>query len=187
MGTGNRGTMNAKKIMAVFIILALVIIVVAIIFAFNQPQNGAGGEYNYSVKYSDTFQDAEGYTVEAQAGRTFAIAEIILKNNSVDGGIQTKAVVLHWKYTIDKVTYGLNELYTLKHPDYWDVKVEKGRSFTYTVVFEISKDAVGKRDASLSYDYLASGGLSLKYNSSLTPGNVSSFEPFADLRKIECL
>ncbi len=164
--------MEPKKIFAIIFALAIVAIVVGVIVTNSYVQKEPDGYYNYEIEYQDSFTSSAGVLVKPSEGRTFAIVDVVVENRNFGDGISTTPVVLVWKLTLDRVTYNLNSAFTLLHPDYWDVTIEKGKTWGYTVVFEIPKESVGKLDANISYSYTTiNNAPSLRYDENLVLPN----------------
>ena len=161
--------MQFKKMLILVTVIAIAAVVIGFIVTGINTSKGPDGSYNYEVEFTDSFEGRAG-TVTADTGKSFAIVEITLRNSGYSDGIETDVLVLTWRMTLDRVTYNANPAYTALHPDYWDVTVEKGKTWGYTVVFVVSEDYVGKKDLSIGYKYATLGDNkpSLTYDKDLT-------------------
>jgi len=159
--------MLSKKY-AALVVVAILAVGVGVVVTWGYVHKDADGYYDYDIEYSDSFKNGD-ITVTAPAGKTFAIVDIVVRNVNCDDGIPTSIAQLSWELTLDRMTFEPSPVYTLEHPDYPDgMKINKGRTWGYTVVFEIPQESAGKRDASLDYRYVTLGdGIDLRYDPEL--------------------
>ncbi len=160
-------SMLSKKYLAL-IVVAVLAVGVGVVVTWGYVHKDADGYYDYDIGYADSFENGDT-TIVAPTGKTFAIVEIVIKNVNYDGGIPTSITQMPWQLTVDRLTFEPSPVYTLEHPDYPDgMKINKGRTWGYTIVFEIPQESAGKRDASLDYRYVTLGdGIDLRYDPEL--------------------
>ncbi len=158
--------MLPKKYLAL-IVVSILAVGVGVVVTWGYVHKDADGYYDYDIGYSDSFENGS-ITVKAPAGKTFAIVDIVVKNVSYEAGIPTSITLLAWELTLDRMTFEASPIYTIQHPDYSDMRINEGRTWGYTVVFEVPQESAGKRDASLEYRFVSlSDKLDLRYDPEL--------------------
>lgn len=163
--------MPSKKLIAV-VLVAVLAVAMGFVVTWGYVHKDADGFYDYDISYSKSFEDADGNTVLSSPGKTFAIADVVVKNDSYAPGISTSVSIMVWELTLDRMKHEPNPAYTILHPGYSDgITINEGRTWGYTVVFEVSDESVGKRDAGLTYRYVSlTDKLDLRYDPDLRLG-----------------
>lgn len=144
--------MPPKKLILI-VAIAVVAIAVGLVVTWDYVHQDPDGYYEYDYEYATSFTDKNGDTITPSTGRTFVIVDIVLKNANCDEGISTNLVSLVWTLTLDRMTYEVSVAYTSVHPDYVSMTLNKGKTWGYSVVFEVPDESVGKRDLSIGYYY----------------------------------
>ncbi len=158
--------MLPKKYLAL-IVVGLLAVGVGVVVTWDNAHKDADGYYDYDISYSDSFE-SWSMTITAPKGETFAIVDVVVKNVSYEKGISTKPAFMYWELKLDSMTFNVSLTNTVLHPDYWDMKIDEGRTWGYTVVFLIPEEFADQRGASLDYWYLSLGEkLDLKYDPEL--------------------
>lgn len=144
--------MPSKKLV-VIIVVAFLALGIGYAVTWGYVHKEPAGSYDYDVTYAESFTTEKGLVITPTAGKTFAIADIVIKNDSYSSGIDTGVLMLAWTLTLDRMTFELDPVNTALHPDYVDMVLGEGRTWGYTVVFQVPDESVGKRDLSLNYHY----------------------------------
>lgn len=160
--------MPSKKLIAV-VFVAILAVGMGFVVTWGYVHKDADGFYDYDISYSKSFKNADGDVVLSSAGKTFAIVDVVVRNESYSPGISTSVVTMVWELTLDRMKHEPSPVYTVQHPGYSDsITINEGRTWGYTVVFEIPDESVGKRDAALTYRYVSlSDKLDLRYDPDL--------------------
>lgn len=160
--------MPSKKLVAL-VVVAMMAVGMGLVVTWGYVHKDADGCYDYDISYSKSFEDADGNAVLSSAGKTFAIVDVVVRNTSYSPGISTSVVVLVWELTLDRMKHEPNPVYTALHPGYPDgMTINEGRTWGYTVVFEVPDESVGKRDSEITYRYVSlSDKLDLRYDPDL--------------------
>lgn len=147
------GLMPPKTLVAI-VAVAILAVGLGVVVTWGYVHHDPDGYYDYDISYAESFETSAGAEIKPSAGKMFVIADIVLMNSGFDAGINTSMAILTWQFTIDRMTFDADPVATVAHPDYSNgLILNKGRTWGYTVVFEIPEESVGKRDASLGYAY----------------------------------
>ena len=144
--------MPSKKLVAI-IIVAILALGIGYVVTWGYVHKDPSGSYDYDISYADSFTTEQGVEVTPTVGKTFVIANVVVKNDNFSNGISTNVLMLAWTLTLDRMTFELDPINTALHPDYNELTINEGRTWGYTVVFQVPDESVGKRDLSLSYHY----------------------------------
>lgn len=134
--------MDAKKVFAIIIGVAVLAAGIGFLVTSNVFGEKNQARYNFEeVGYANSFTyhvDGIELTAYADTNSMFEIVKVTLCNDSYGPGISIPTIV--WELTMDRITFALSEQ-TLKHDDFWTCSVEKGRTWGFTIVFEIPEDS----------------------------------------------
>lgn len=144
--------MPSKKLV-VIIVVAILALGIGYVVTWGYVHKEPAGSYDYDISYVESFTTDSGHEVTPAAGKTFVIADVVVKNDSFSSGIDTNVLILAWTLTLDRMTFELDAVNTALHPDYDELTINEGRTWGYTVVFQVPDESVGKRDLSLNYHY----------------------------------
>lgn len=148
--------MPSKKLV-IIVVAALLSVGVGFLVTYGYVHKGPDGYYDYDLEYADSFTSEQGVEVFPSAGKTFVIADIVLKNESFEPGINTNPLILAWRLTLDHMKFEIDSIHTFSHPDFISMILKEGRTWGYTVVYEVPTECVGKKDASIDFVYSALG------------------------------
>lgn len=177
-------SMLAKKLVIV-IALAFLALGIGYISTEDYVNAGPAGSYDYDVTYAEYFLTEEGLIATPDIGKTFAIVDVVVRNDSFSKGIDTNILILAWTLFLDRTEHEPDAVNTAFHPGYERLTIGEGRTWGYSVVFQVAHDSVGKRDLSLGYHYTSlSDDLNLEYDPELRLeiGRSVSIGPAADVR-----
>lgn len=160
--------MPSKKLIAI-VLVALLAVGMGFVVTWGYVHKDADGYYDWDIEYSKSFETEDGKTMLSSAGKTFAIVDVVVKNESYEPGISTSLVTLVWELTLDRMKHEPSPVYTALYPGYPDgITINEGRTWGYTVVFEVSDESVDKRDADVTYRYVSlSDKLDMRYDPDL--------------------
>ncbi len=159
--------MLAKKLI-IIIVLAFLALSIGFVDTEDYVNAGPSGSYDYDITYAEYFSTEIGLIVTPSIGKTFVIVDVVVRNDSFSKGIDTNILITAWTLFLDRVNHEPDVVNTLLHPDYEELTINEGRTWEYSVVFQVPHDSVGKRDLNLDYHYTSlSDKLNLRYDPEL--------------------
>ncbi|TQS85532.1 MAG: hypothetical protein A3208_02620 [Candidatus Methanoprimaticola hominis] len=96
--------MPSKKLIAI-VLVALLAVGMGFVVTWGYVHKDADGYYDWDIEYSKSFETEDGKTMLSSAGKTFAIVDVVVKNESYEPGISTSLVTLVWELTLDRMKH----------------------------------------------------------------------------------